>query len=306
MDFSALEAYVMVCREGKMTRAAQKLFLSKQTLSMVIKRIEGEMDAQLLVRGSTGVEMTREGRRFYEYACQILALWRACGDELGAMKARGRARLRVGFGYMIWNFWTKELGEALERSCPGIELAAEGGLSRELLRRLDEGELDVAVTCMQLDRYAHYECRVLRSTDVLVTMAQEDPLAGRASLTPWDLAGRRLLYPDSGAAFLEQFCAFLKELGVHADASLVQAGNFLRNLHAIREQNALKLTNSFYHSVVPSVDGYVTLPLVYDGRPEMPRVSVCALTLPDGQHGAAAGQFIEFLARQMQENGGLS
>lgn len=299
VDFSALEAYVMVCREGKMSRAAEKLFLSKQTLSMIIKRIEGEMDAGLLLRTGAGVEMTPEGERFYEYARQILFLWRACNEEIGKMKAGSRTRLAVGFGYMVCNFWTKEMEEAFVREHPQVELSVEGELSRELLEKLEDGHLDMVITCMQTDNYAKYDCALLHTMEPLVTMTQDDPLADRETLTLTDLAGRKLMYPDSGAQFLYQFCRFLETQGVHVDSGLLQAGNFLRNLHTIREERALKLTNSFYDAVVPSVDGYVSRPLRYDGEEEMPRISVYALMPPAELRSPAAEAFIRFLSGEM-------
>lgn len=299
MDFSELEAYVMVCREGKMSRAAEKLFLSKQTLSMIIKRIEGEMDAELLVRTGTGVEMTPEGERFYEYARQIMLLWKACSEEIGQMKIGGCTRLAVGFGYMVCNFWTKEMEEAFLREHPQIELAVEGELSRELLEKLEDGHLDMVITCMQTENYAKYDCALLHTMEPLVTMTKEDPLAERETVTLTDLAGRKLMYPDSGAEFLYQFCRFLETQGVHVDSGLLQAGNFLRNLRTIREEKALKLTNSFYESVVPSVDGYVSRPLRNDGAGQMPRIAVYAL-MPHAEHrSAAADAFIRFLSGQM-------
>ena len=299
LDFSALEAYVMVCREGKMSRAAEKLFMSKQTLSMIIKRIENEMGVELLVRASSGVEMTAEGKQFYSYALKILSLWKACCGQLESMRTNQRARLTVGFGYMIWNFWTKEMSEAFERQYPGIELVVEGELSRELLHKMDEGQLDMVITCMQSERYAQYDSQLLRSMDLLVTMAREDPLAQKEVLTPWDLEGRKLIYPDSGGDFLRRFCRFLEELGIGAQGELAQAGNFLRMLHTVREERALKLSNQFYASVVPAVDGYVSKPLTYSGQPAMPQVSVYAL-MPAGRvRSMAANRFIDFFVRQV-------
>lgn len=299
MDFTELEAYVMVCREGKMSRAAEKLFLSKQTLSMIIKRIEAEMQAELLVRTGTGVEMTAEGERFFEYARQILLLWKACSEEIEQIRAKSRIPLSVGFGYMVWNFWTKEMGEAFRAEYPQIELKVEGELSRELLGKLDDGRLNMVITCMQTENYDKYDCALLHTMEPLVMMTEEDPLADRETLTLADLAGRKLMYPDSGAQFLQRFCRFLETQGVRVEQGLLQAGNFLRNLHTIREEKALKLTNSFYDAVVPSVDGYVSRPLRYEGEQPMPRVAVCALMPRSEQRGPAADAFIRFLSGQM-------
>lgn len=301
LDFSALEAYVMVCQEGKMSRAAEKLFVSKQALSVIIKRMEREMDAELLVRTGTGVKMTLVGERFYAYAQQILTQWKACCADLKLMKACMRTKLRVGFAYMAWNFFTQEMGEAFERDCPETELAVEGGLSHDLLSKLDDGQLDMVVTCMQSERHAQYDRETLHTMDVWITMTAEDALACKSVLTPENLAGRKLLYPDSGAAFLAQFCQFLEGLGIGVQSGLMPAGNFLRHLRTVREEGALKLGNSLYNTMVPSVDGFVSRPLVYHGPAEMPKVSLYALMPAGRQRSMAAQRFIAFLTKKMEE-----
>lgn len=301
VDLAELEAYVMVCREGKMSRAAEKLFMSKQTLSMTIKRVEAEMEEELLERTGSGVEMTEAGRCVFDYAQQILALHKACGEALEAMRANSRVKLSVGFGLMVWNFWSKKMGAAFERQYPEIELSAEGGHSCDLLQRMDEGELDMVITCMQTERYAQYDSHLLRSMDIQVRMAQDDPLAQKEFLTPWDLEGRILTYSNSGADFLQRFSTFLEGLGVHAQSCVTQGGNFLWNLREIREEKALQLTNSFYNAIVPSIGGFVSLPLVCDERLDMPKISVYALTPQTPRRKDASAQFMAFLARQMQE-----
>ena len=117
----------------------------------------------------------------------------------------------------------------------------------------------------------------------------------------YDAAGnlKKLIYPDSGGDFLRRFCRFLEELGIGAQGELAQAGNFLRMLHTVREERALKLSNQFYASVVPAVDGYVSKPLTYSGQPAMPQVSVYAL-MPAGRvRSMAANRFIDFFVRQV-------
>ena len=42
VDMESLRDFVTVCQEKKMTRAAEKLFMSKQTLSAVVKKLERE------------------------------------------------------------------------------------------------------------------------------------------------------------------------------------------------------------------------------------------------------------------------
>ncbi|MBQ7784989.1 MAG: LysR family transcriptional regulator [Clostridia bacterium] len=301
MDFSELQAYRTVCEEGKISLAAEKLFMSKQTLSMIIKRIENEIGVQLLIRTGTGIEMTREGECFLEYAKKLLDMWEECTDAIAHVREGSMKKLNVGFAYMSWNLWTKERAARFAAENPDIGLNAGSRLSRELLDQLDKGQLDAAVTCMQTSRYEQYDVQVICETQIEIQMTKDDPLAKKERLTIADLNGRKLSYPDSGAGFLADFCAFLKKKGVHAQQALMPAGNFLHHIMFMREEGALKLSNSLYCRIQPQVEGIVSRPLICEGDESVPGISLCAL-LPCAQVPRKEMlRFIEFLREEVRQ-----
>ena len=299
MDFAELQAYVTVCEEGKMSQAAEKLFMSKQTLSMIIKRIESEAGAQLLIRTGSGIEPTPEGECFLSYARRLLRTWNTCREELENMRTTKKKKLSVGFGYMSWNFWTKERQERFLRENPDIELNAFGELSKELLGRLDAGRLDIAVTCMQTNRHAQYRVMEICDMSVGVMMTQGDPLAQRETVDVEALQGRKIAYPDSGAGFIRDFCGFLEGLQIRTEPVLMPAGNFFRELLFAREEGALLLTNQMHQMMLPKIDGFITRPLVYRGEEPMPKILLCALMPREQSGGDAAVRFTQFLRREI-------
>lgn len=273
--------------------------MSKQTLSAIVKKLETEMNAVFLIRTSGGVELTPEGRCLYEYAVQMLAQWEQCRQAVEHAKELRRGALTVGFAYMSWNLWTEDARAAFERENPDVELTAHSALSRELLPQLDDGQCDVVVTCMQLERYAQYESVLLANMEISALMRQNDPLAGKAVLSPQDLAGRKLLYPESGVEFLRRFGQFLKTQGVEAELELLPAGNFLGNLKAVREREAICLTNGVYRAVAPGIDGYVYRPLRHEGDAPMPGIAIHALMRRGEARSSAAMRFIAFFRRML-------
>lgn len=299
MDMESLRDFVTVCREGKMTRAAEKLFMSKQTLSAIIKKMEGEMGAALLIRGNSGVELTREGACFFEYAEQMLALWERCQEDVERVGREGKRALTVGFAYMSWNLWTQDIGAQFVRQYPQIELSTAFDLSKNLLRRLDEGQCDVIVTCMQQEHYARYKRAALCDVEISVLMTRDDPLAAKAVLEPRDLDGRLVLYPDSGAGFLRQFARDMAQLGVAVQTHTVPAGNFLGNLKAVRDEEALLLSNGIYREVAPDIEGYVYRMLNGEGEGAAPRIAICALMRKE-DGSCAAKQFIAFFSNLLK------
>ena len=73
MDFSLLRSFIAVAEEKSFSTAAKHLFISQQTLSKQIAKIEEELDTTLMVR-SRPLSLTPDGRQFLKVAKEILQL----------------------------------------------------------------------------------------------------------------------------------------------------------------------------------------------------------------------------------------
>ncbi|MBQ2960702.1 MAG: LysR family transcriptional regulator [Oscillospiraceae bacterium] len=73
MDFSLLRSFIAVAEEKSFSTAAKHLFISQQTLSKQIAKIEEELDTVLLVR-SRPLALTPDGKHFLKVAKEILQL----------------------------------------------------------------------------------------------------------------------------------------------------------------------------------------------------------------------------------------
>lgn len=73
MDFSLLRSFIAVAEEKSFSTAAKHLFISQQTLSKQIAKIEEELDTILLVR-SRPLSLTPDGKHFLKVAKEIIQL----------------------------------------------------------------------------------------------------------------------------------------------------------------------------------------------------------------------------------------
>lgn len=72
MDLLQLDYFVKVAENTTMLQAAESLNVSPSTLSMSIKKLEGELGAKLFRRSGHGMELSEEGQLLYEGASRIL------------------------------------------------------------------------------------------------------------------------------------------------------------------------------------------------------------------------------------------
>ena len=73
MDLSLIQSFVAVAEEKSFSSAARHLFISQQSLSKQIARLEEELGATLLVR-SRPLNLTDEGKLFLQTAKGMLRL----------------------------------------------------------------------------------------------------------------------------------------------------------------------------------------------------------------------------------------
>ncbi len=74
MEFKQLEAYLKLVDLGSFSKAGDALFLSQPSISHYVNALEKELKTKLIIRTTKTVRPTKNGRMFYEYAKNILAL----------------------------------------------------------------------------------------------------------------------------------------------------------------------------------------------------------------------------------------
>ena len=73
MNFLHLKYFLMVAKELNITRAAERLYISQQSLSNHISNLEKELETKLFVR-SPKLSLTYAGEQLVDTATQILDL----------------------------------------------------------------------------------------------------------------------------------------------------------------------------------------------------------------------------------------
>ena len=76
------------------TKAANRLNVTQPTLSASVKRLEGTLGVDLLVRSKSGVELTKAGAEFQAHSRNLLLQW----DQLRANVVNRKEEICGGDG----------------------------------------------------------------------------------------------------------------------------------------------------------------------------------------------------------------
>ena len=85
-----------IAREGGVTAAAKKLYISQPSLSQMLRQIESELGVPLFERGSLPLRPTYAGERYLHAAQVILSANEALENELREIRQENGGRLRLG------------------------------------------------------------------------------------------------------------------------------------------------------------------------------------------------------------------
>src|SRR5438132_12732883 len=96
VDIDQLRVFLEIVRLGSFSRAAESCFRSQPAVSAQIRQLEEEVGARLFDRVSSRVALTAAGRRFADYARQMLELRRRAQEEMGEMASTPRGELLIG------------------------------------------------------------------------------------------------------------------------------------------------------------------------------------------------------------------
>ncbi|OAB54985.1 hypothetical protein AY600_08520, partial [Phormidium willei BDU 130791] len=118
-------------------------------VSLHIKRLEARLDRRLFTRTSRRVQLTPEGGALVPYARRLLRLQEAAAEAIGRI---GRSQtVRLGISDEQADAYLPGVLPAFAAAHPEARVEIVCALSPELVARLGEGELDLALAIRHLD-----------------------------------------------------------------------------------------------------------------------------------------------------------
>ncbi|MBR0208331.1 MAG: LysR family transcriptional regulator [Oscillospiraceae bacterium] len=150
MNFRNLQYFLRAAEEKNITRAAQKLYISQQSLSGHIAKLEEELGVSLFERGGE-LTLTYAGERLYLLAQRICSLEQEILRETGEISDRRRGRLRLGISYTCGRAILPRLLPGFRAEHPQVEISLMEGNHQKLNEWLAAGEIDVVLGYAPID-----------------------------------------------------------------------------------------------------------------------------------------------------------
>src|SRR5690606_37262504 len=132
------------------TRAAELVHVAQPSLSQQIKALERELGADLFLRARGNITLTAAGEALRPLARRILADADTARHEVQELVQLRSGRVRLGATRSPRPGLRRDVRRAFRDRYPGIRLLLEEGGSRDRVRELARGALDLALVVLPL------------------------------------------------------------------------------------------------------------------------------------------------------------
>lgn len=147
MNFQHLKYFLAVAQEMNITHAADRLYISQQSLSNHIANLERELEVKLFTR-SPKLSLTYAGAQLVSTATQILDLHAQYLNQVGDINRNYVGTLRVGISYTCGLALLPEILPQFQAEFPLVEFTLFEGNSSELEEELSRSRVDLII-CFQ-------------------------------------------------------------------------------------------------------------------------------------------------------------
>jgi len=142
-----MELYKFFCevaKHGNFTKAADGLYVSQSAVSQAIMQLEERLGCKLFNRNTRGVQLTTEGEVLYSYANNAVSLIKNAQDKIMNMKSLRDGEIKIGASDTVCSLFLLPFLDKFNSTYPEIRISVINRTSRELVRVLKNGAVDIA------------------------------------------------------------------------------------------------------------------------------------------------------------------
>jgi len=139
-----LKTFLAVARNRSFTRTAEEVHLAQSSVSDQIQSLETELGAALFIRSRSGLELTAAGETLKRYAEEILTVADEARGAVEAAAGVAAETMTIGALETVASMKLPQWLSTFRSGHPDINLRVKVAGSGDLLRKLEDGEIDIA------------------------------------------------------------------------------------------------------------------------------------------------------------------
>ena len=156
---SEIQYFLEVANTLNISRAAERLGITQPTLSLAVQRLEQAIGTPLLLRGKTGVRLTKAGTRFALQGKALVDQWERMRAETLSEESEVKGRVSIGCHPAVAMYSVPHFVPELMAAHPELEMVFHHDLSRKICERVISFEIDIGIVVNPIE---HPDLRIVQ------------------------------------------------------------------------------------------------------------------------------------------------
>lgn len=140
-----LEYFCAIAELGSLRKASEAVHIGQPRLTKVIQELEDSLNVGLVVRSSSGITLTKEGRILLEQSRKILESINELELTLKSEDQNLSGEIRLGAYDSIARYFISGFIKFMSMAAPKIKINILTGRSQALMEKVSNHDLDVAI-----------------------------------------------------------------------------------------------------------------------------------------------------------------
>lgn len=212
MNIRDLKYIIAVAENENFAKAANQVFVSQPALSMQIKKLEDELEVKIFERDKKRFLITEAGREIIKKSREALHKIDEIKEIAKNFHDPFGGTLKIGAFPTLASYFFPDLVKKISKKFPKLKLFLTEEKTEELLKKLQNGEIDIALLAMPIAEPDLLGEKIF-TEKFLLAMPQNHQLAKKKKIQASDLKGQNLMLLEDGHCLRNQALEACSMLG---------------------------------------------------------------------------------------------
>ena len=220
MTIRHLKAFVAVCENGSVTKAAESLHVAQPALSQTISDIEKYYNVALFNRINQRLVLTETGKELLQKAKEVLESFQ--GFEDLATNAVDMPAVHIGMSLTIGTTDLPKIMRYIKNEYPFVKLSVTINNSLEIQQSILSGEIDFGIIEGNIVM-PHFCCAEFKSDKLIIVCGRDFQIDSVIDVKK--LASQPLLLREKGSSSREHLESIFKRNGISSEPIMESISN---------------------------------------------------------------------------------
>lgn len=225
MTITQLKYILAVAKYKNFTTASEHCFVTQPTLSMQIQKLEEELDTQIFNRNKKPIELTEIGKKIVQQAQIVINESSRITDIIEQEKGYIGGDFKLGIIPTVMPTLLPLFLKTFTKKYPKVNLKIEELTTRQIIRKLHNGNLDVAIAATPIEN-DKIKKQVLYYEPFIGFVPEEHRLSKLKTISASDLFLEDILLLKDGHCFKENVINLCNAIGKSNSSFQLFSGSF--------------------------------------------------------------------------------